>query len=230
MWDNPAALNRLSTLLLLLTLGLAGWTVARQAVEEWLPLRTVEVRGAPHQETRDAVPAVVATLSGGLFSVDLTAAREGFEALPWVRKATLRRVWPDSLVVTLEEHIPAAAWNDQAVLNVNGEVFPVRPWLGLPRFYAPSGMEKEVASRYGEFASVLGKQGWQVTGIRVDARRAWRIVLSDGVTVELGRERLDERLRRFITFYPMVTERVAGIRRIDMRYPNGFTVQGEAKT
>lgn len=227
MWDDPAALNRVSLLLIVSTLLFAAWTVARQAAEQWLPVRAIEVRGAHHPETRQAVRPALARLAGGLASVDLEAARQGLEALPWVRTATLRRQWPHSLVVELEEHVPAAAWNDLAMLNVNGEVFPVKPWPGLPRFHAPEGMEKEVAARYGEFARLLGGLGGRITALRVDARRAWRVDLADGITIDLGRDRLGERLSRFITFYPLVSARVAAIRRVDMRYPNGFAVQGQ---
>ncbi|MDD4881078.1 MAG: cell division protein FtsQ/DivIB [Gallionellaceae bacterium] len=230
MWNDPASLNRLSGLLLSATVLFALWMAGSQVVETWLPIRSVEVRGALHKQTRQAIGPVLADLSGGLFSVDLEAARQGFEALPWVRVAQIRRVWPGSLVVELEEHVPAAAWNDLAVLDVYGEVFPVSPWRQLPSFHAPEGMEREVASRYGEFVRLLGGRGWRVAGIRVDARRAWRIDLADGVTIDLGRDRLDERLQRFVTFYPLVLAKVTGIRRVDMRYPNGFAVQGEART
>lgn len=230
MWNDPAALNRLSGLLLAATVLFALWTVGRQAVEAWMPIRTVEVHGALHEQTRQGIGPVLAGLSGGLLAVDLEVARQGFEALPWVRKANIRRVWPGMLVVELEEHVPAAAWNDLAVLDVHGEVFPVRPWRSLPSFRAPEGMEMEVASRYGEFARLLDGPGWRIAGIHVDARRAWRIALADGVTVDLGRDRLDERLQRFVTFYPLVLAKVTGIRRVDMRYPNGFAVQGEART
>lgn len=226
MWDDPVALNRTSGLLLLGTVLFTLWTAGRQAVESWLPISAVEVRGAAHRETRQGIAPVVAHLSGGLFSVDLEAARRGFEALPWVRAAAIRRVWPGSLLVELEEHVPAAAWNDTAMLNVRGEVFPVPPSAGLPRFRAPEGMEKEVATRYGEFAQVLGAQGWRIAALQVDARGAWQISLNDGVTVELGRERLDERMKRFVASYPSVSARMVDIGRVDMRYPNGFAVQG----
>ncbi len=228
MWNNPVALNRLSVAVLLLTLLFAVWTATRLMAEAWLPIRTVEVRGAAHAETRQGLRPVVMGVSGGLFSVDLEAAQADFESLPWVRSAKVQRVWPGSLSVELEEHRPAAAWNDLAVLNSAGEVFPVRPWPGLPRFNAPEGMEKEVAAHYQTFSKVLGER--KIAGIYVDARRAWRVALADGITVELGRERLDERLKRFVTFFPMADARVAGIRRVDMRYPNGFAVQGQART
>lgn len=228
MWDDPTALNRLSGLLLALTLLFATGTAARQGAEMWLPIRAVAVRGAAHLETRNGIRPILAKLSGSLLSVDLAVARQGFETLPWVRKATVRRMWPDGLAVELEEHVPSAAWNDLAVLDVHGEVFPVQPWPALPRLHAPDGMEKEVAIRYGEYARTLAARGWRIAGLRVDARRAWQIDLADGVTVDLGRERLDERLKRFVMFYPMVSARMADIRRVDMRYPNGFAVRGQA--
>lgn len=230
MWDDPVALNRLSVALLLATLLFAAGVAVRLAAERWLPVRVVEVRGAGHVETRRALGPVVSALRGGVFTVDLDQAKQGFEALPWVRAATVQRRWPNRLSVHLEEHVPAAAWNDLAVMNVRGEVFPVRPWANLPRVRAPEGMEKEVALRYGEFHRWLAPHGLRIAGLQVDARRAWRIELADGVSVDLGRDRLDERLRRFVTFYPLAAATVPGIRRVDMRYPNGFAVQGKAST
>lgn len=230
MWNDPAALNRLTGLILLATIIFVLIMLVRAALANVLPIQSVEVHGAAHAETVQGVPPVLARLRGGLFSVNLETARQGFEAMPWVRSASLRRMWPGHLHVQLEEHVPAAAWNDLAVLNVHGEVFPVRPWPGLPRFQAPEGMEKEVAIRYGEFARMLSPGGWRIAAMKVDARHAWRLTLFDGVVVELGRERLGERLNRFVVFYPRAQERVAAIRRVDMRYPNGFAVQGVAKT
>jgi cell division protein FtsQ len=226
MWDDPDAMNLLSRLIVAATLLFALWVVGGWIAETWLPIRRIEVSGAVHAETRQGIRPVVAKLPGGLFSVDLVAARQGFESLPWVRTATVRRVWPDALAVTLDEHIPSAAWNDLAVLDVYGDAFPVRPWKSLPRIYAPEGMEKEVAQRYGEFAAALAAGGWHIAGIRVDARHAWQLTLSDGPIIELGRDRLAERLQRFSVFYPLAAARLAGIRRVDMRYPNGFAAQG----
>ncbi|HEX8979574.1 MAG TPA: cell division protein FtsQ/DivIB [Parasulfuritortus sp.] len=227
MWDNPDALNGLTRLILAATLLFALWMVGRQAVETWFPIRHVVVTGANHLDTRQGIRPVLAGLSGSLFSIDLDVAKRRLEDLPWVRSATVRRVWPGSLAVALEEHVPAAAWNGLAVIDVHGEVFPVRPWQELPGFFAPEGMEKEVAQRYGDFAGQLAQGGWKVADIRVDARHAWQLTLSDGLTIELGRERLGERLKRFVTFFPLAAGRMADIKRVDMRYPNGFAAQAE---
>ncbi len=223
---GTAGLDRLTGLILLSTVLFAIGMVVRQAVEHWLPIRHVDVVGLRHAETREGLRPVLERARGSLASIDLDALRRDFETLPWVRRAALSRVWPDRLRVELEEHVPAAAWNDSAILDIHGEVFPVRPWAGLPRFSAPVGTEKEVIRRYAEFARLLAGHPWRIEAIRMDARFAWQLVLADGPVVDLGRERLDERLRRFVVFYPRAAGLSSGIRHVDMRYPNGFAVRG----
>lgn len=239
MWDDPVSLDRLTRLVLAATLAFALWQGGRWLAEDHLLFHTVEISGAQQPETLAAAPTIIATLRGGFFSLDLEVARREFELLPWVREARVRRVWPDRLLVEIEEHVPAAAWNDLAVLNTHGEVFPVPPWTGLPRVLAPEGSEAEVARRFAEFTARLGAHGWRIESVRVDARRAWQLALSGGpepetagreLVLELGRERLEERLHRFVTFYPLAAAQYDGIHRVDMRYPNGFAVriQGSA--
>ncbi len=45
---------------------------------------------------------IVPRLEGGYFMLDLQKGREVFEAVPWVRHAVVRRVWPTELCVLLE--------------------------------------------------------------------------------------------------------------------------------
>ncbi|MGS0754880.1 cell division protein FtsQ/DivIB [Roseateles sp. GG27B] len=48
------------------------------------------------------------SLSGTFLSMSLFAGQKAFEAVPWVRNATVQRVWPNRLRVKLET--PAAAY------------------------------------------------------------------------------------------------------------------------
>ena len=222
MWDNPDALNRLTRLILAATLLFTLWTAGRAALEAWFPFRQITVEGVRHPETRQAVRVLAPGLKGGFFSMDLEAIHADFEKLPWVRQAEIRRLWPGRLLVNIEEHRAAASWNDRALLDVHGDVFEGEAWRGLPRFYAPAGMEHEVARRYGEFARILAPLDMRVEQLVVSARQSWRIRLTGGISVELGREKLGERLVRFARFYPKAVAAVGAIPRVDMRYPNGF--------
>jgi cell division protein FtsQ len=240
MWNDPTALNRLTRVILLATLLFAVWTVGRAAAETLAPFWRVSVVGAGQEETRVAARETLGKLRGGFFTLDLMAAREKFERLPWVRHADIRRVWPGRLAIVLEEHRAAAAWNDRALLNTHGEVFAVaamEKYLGLPRLYAPEGTEREIARRYGEFVAQASPLGMRVEQIVVTRRQSWRVRLHGGeqgnpggnpagsVVVELGRDHLSERLARFAHFYPQAVATLGPIARADMRYPNGFAAQ-----
>jgi cell division protein FtsQ len=239
VWNDPWALTLSARLILMATLLFALYTATRHFAEAYLPIREVLVTGAARAETRAAIAGIIPSLRGSLFTIDLDAARQRIEELAWVRRVQISRVWPTRLRVDLTEYVPAAAWNDTAILDIHGEVFPVRPWAALPAIHAPDGMASEVARRYGEYAAILAPSGLRIHGIRVDARHAWRLDVRSGpdrqpIFVDLGRERIVERLRRLVTFYPLVAAHSGPARRIDLRYPNGFAVDvansAESKT
>ena len=243
MWNDPQRINRLSAAFFLLAGLAAAFVVMRLLTVEIFPFQQVMVHGAKHAETQQEARRLIPTLKGGFFTLDLDASQAAFEQIPWVREATVQRLWPDRLVVELREYVPAAAWNGQKVMDVQGEVFPVRPWQGLPRFHAPEGMEREVARRYAEFHAILAPAGWQIASMQVSPRQAWRINLRERppapgvaagtapggkwpqVSLDLGREKLTERLRRFVVFYPAAVAGVGTLTQIDLRYPNGFAAQ-----
>jgi cell division protein FtsQ len=226
MWDKPEVLNRITKVILAFTVLFALWVSGRALLENRFPFSRVTVEGANHADTQRSVRDLATKLAGGFFSMDLNDARLRFETLPWVRRADVRRSWPDQLHITLEEHEPAAAWNDRATLSTLGEVFGVKPAPGLPRILAPEGMEREAARRYGEFVTALTPLGLKVDQVTLSPRLSWHLGLSGGpltIQVELGRDRVEERLQRFARFYPQAVAAVGPIQRFDMRYPNGFS-------
>lgn len=229
MWDDPVALNRISRLILAATLLFVLWVAGRTVLEMSFPFRQITVLGAQHADTRNGIQPLVRKMSGGFFSMDLAAVQTGFQTLPWVRRVDVHRLWPGKLVITLEEHQATAAWNDRASLNEHGEVFPVEPAAHLPRIYAPEGMEKLLARRHVEFGRIVAPLNLRVEQLVVTARQSWRVRLTGGISVELGRERINERLVRFTAAYPQAVAAIGPIQRADMRYPNGFAAQLESR-
>ncbi len=74
-------------------------------VVEW-----VDVTGANRLSAEDVAAIIGATPGAGLADIDLDAAKASLEAQPWVASAQLVRLWPDRLVVRLEEREPFALW------------------------------------------------------------------------------------------------------------------------
>ena len=108
MWNNARQMNltanALHVLLVFVLLGAAGyWAIQRPEFR----LREIQIDGdTSHINSPTVRASVVGHLKGNYFTVDLDAARTAFEQMPWVRHASVRRVWPNALAVTLEEFKP----------------------------------------------------------------------------------------------------------------------------
>jgi cell division protein FtsQ len=193
------------------------------------PVRSIVI-DAPFQRVAalEVQQAALGSLRGGFVSADLDRLRKSVEALAWVDRARVQRLWPDRLRIEIVEQQAAARWGEDGLLNTRGELFAsgvrhVPP--ELPRLDGPAGTEWQVAQRYLATQDRLSKLGFQVAALRLDARGAWELDLSTGVTVRLGRRQVDERMDRFVQFGArVISGRAAEIRYVDMRYSNGFAI------
>lgn len=193
------------------------------------PVRAIVIDG-PFQRVAavEVEQAARRALKGGFVSADLDSLREAIEALAWVDRARVQRLWPDRVRVEIVEQQAAARWGEDGLLNTRGELFAtgvrhVPP--ELPRLDGPAGTEWQVAQRYLAIQGRLVEQGLRLAALSMDPRGAWDMKLSNGVTVRLGRRQVDERMERFMQVgAQVIAGRAADIDYIDMRYSNGFSI------
>jgi len=236
--DKPSLLERIDWRMLGAvtgTLAACAMLVALVTVALDRPVRRVQVDGPFQRVALPEIEAAVAeAVQGGLATVDLAAVRARIERIEWVDRAVVTRRWPDSIRVVVTEQVPAARWNDTGLLNVRGELF-----LGnarhvppeLPLLEGPEGTEGLVAQLYLDAQGRFLEAGLRLAGVRLDERGAWELELANGVRVRLGRLAVNDRLDRFLAMAgPLVAQRPADIRYVDMRYTNGFSVGWNARS
>jgi len=226
MWDNPRLLNMLAGFLVGLVV-LAFTLVALQLALRsplW-PVQEVTIQGDLNHTMRSEIEAALHDrVHGNFFSVDVVEVRNALERLPWVRRAAVRRVWPNRLEATLEEHVALARWGESALVNTHGERFLGGSKEALPRFSGPRGTESEVTRRYGRFNELVAPLGTQVQEVILTPRLAWQLRLGNGVRLALGRDAdaAEARLERFVQ---AAAKGVVRYDYVDLRYPNGFALR-----
>lgn len=238
MWHNTRLLNAFAnTLYAVAAFMLLCIAILSVLNSPLFPLHTISVQSETtlhHVNAEMIGDALVGRVRGNFFAVDLPAVRASLEALPWVRRAELRREWPDRLLVRLEEQVPFARWSDTQLVNTHGELFEAQSAEALPRFNGPPGSERELSMRYQNFAELLAPLSARIAQITLSPRRAWQLQLAlpeqAPLTLMLGRadeERIvDKRLTRFVNAYPQMMLRLnRRIEYVDLRYPNGFAVR-----
>ena len=234
MWDNPALLRNIANALMVFSVLAALYGAAYYAVHlpGLFPLHSMRLSAAPQQVVAAEVLAVARNeVRGNFFTVDIERLRQSLEKLPWVRSVNIRREFPDRLAVQLEEHQALARWNNNALVNRQGEIFVAESRQALPGFIGQDGASHEAALCYLQFSQQLAALNLQVAQLVLSPRHAWQLRLSNGMVLELGREDMQPRLARFVAAYPYSLAGWAGsVRYVDMRYRNGFAVGGMVKS
>jgi len=244
-WHNVRLLNAVANLLLVACLiafiaTFVAWVVNRP----YFSIQTVEVGPAPghalrHVPQEQLGQAIREGDYGSFFTIDMQSVKENLQKVAWVRQATLRRIWPDKLVVLIEEHRPYALWGDGGrVINTFGELYTANLAEAeadgpLPQLSGPDGTELEVARRFAEISELTAPLELKPVSVDLSERLAWTVKLDDGTDLLVGREQgvpIAQRISRWVNSYALVTERIQ--RRaslVDLRYPNGFSVRSLEK-
>lgn len=205
-----------------------AWRFAHEPTA--FPIKEVTIQGQlTHVSAADIQKIMQTRLSGGFFSLDVSAAKQAILAMPWVDDVSFRRVWPDKLVVKLKEQQAIARFGKNGVLNPDGMVFyPDINTLpqNLPDLEGPVDQAKDLFGFYLTANALVKLLGLQVVAIHVNGEQSWNLWLSNQVRVTLGHHDALARLKRFVAIYPKITALNQNqMVSVDLRYPNGIAVQ-----
>jgi cell division protein FtsQ len=240
LWQNAPMMNRLSfALMLMTTLALATAAVWWAINRPIFTIESVRIEPAPGYQLRHVSSSQLRAASqrgagSNFFTVNLDDVRGQLETVPWVRRASIRRVWPNHLVIGIEEHQPMAVWGDSGLVNTFGEMFTASITQAeedgpLPVLRGPEGSEALVVKRFEELRLWLAAIGRRPETVILSSRHAWSVTLDDETKLLLGREQtvsIEERVKRWVTVFPRVQDRLdRKAELIDLRYPNGFAIR-----
>lgn len=230
-WWKPFSI--LSALLMFLAI---LWGIFNQ-FWQWIdrPIERIEIEGiTQHLNKKELGNQIADGLSKPLLQVELRDVQDSIKAHPWVRVAAIKREWPATLYVELEEEVPVARWGEKGLLNHQGDIFwpqLLASYTDLPRLSGPAPDTGRVMSQFHDLNQMFRPAGLHVVNLDLEARGAWTLELDNNIKVVVGRENVNERLQRFLELYRLrLATRVEEIEKIDIRYTHGVAVKWRDKT
>lgn len=242
-------LRRATVLLIGILLAvLLGLALRAFMLAPWFSMTRMTVTGSSSYDTQfhNALTLranVLPTLTGNYFNVNLNAVRERFEALPWIRAASVQRVFPNGLVVTLTAHVPVARYGEQTndegverLVNAQGEIFEASGGQidtdDLPLLTGTLTEADRVLALYKNLQAALqlSLPNQTITELTHTQQGLWNAKLSGGAALELGAGNPADVMQRFVRFQktlPEVAQKysTSALQSLDLRYADGFAMR-----
>ena len=221
-----------------LVLAAGAWWALRHPA---FAIGRIVVQGEMVHNTALTLRANVAPqLSGNFFTINLQAARDAFEQVPWIRSAQVRREFPRTLRVVLQEHHAVAYWGmdtETAMVNSEGEVFEANgadaDHEGLPRLSGPDGESAAlVLQMHQQLQPLFEALGMSLDALDLARSGGWRATLDGGAVVQLGAgtgPEVAQRTQRFLRTLTQVAgqyqRRADALESADLRHNGGYAVR-----
>jgi cell division protein FtsQ len=196
------------------------------------PILSVKVAG--HYDDIGA-PLIQQTLmpymDDGLFGLNKSVARQALMQIPAVQTASIIRILPYTVQVTIQQRKAIVRWNDGSLMTSNCVFFVPNvtgTGVNLPLFVGQQQNAKEMLSQYYQFQKQLNKVGLNITTLWYTDSGAWRIEVDQGFWIYLGNAKMHDLLNNFLTSYPVMMASAtpgADLVYVDLRYHNGFAAK-----
>jgi cell division protein FtsQ len=228
LYEHLIPFVKSAVLLLLLALGV--WqTMLWMAKPSTMPVKHVRIEAELKNLSKEKISSELLELvQAGYFSIDREAIVKKITDMEWVKGAHVRRVWPDTIVVSLIEQTPVAVWNKTKFLNKTGEIF--QPEIStliesLPLLSGIDSRSKFVLAQNENINDSIEVFGVSVQQLDLFEHGSWKVLLSNGISVKAGNKLPAKEMNKALgVLVSIQAELLNHVRAIDLRYPNGVSV------
>jgi cell division protein FtsQ len=193
------------------------------------PIKHIDVHGQFNTIKTENLQNVFAKYaSGSLVFFSERQLKQALQAVPNVDQVFVKRIWPATVYVLLQQKYPVARFGAQQLLSNHGVLFAVsEPNQGaeLPYINGPENRVDQLWQAYLALNKILSPLDLNILRLEVSSRLSYSLVLSNGIIIYLGSSDVAERLALFARVYlKSLQARAAQINYIDMRYNSGMAV------
>jgi len=193
------------------------------------PIKYVRTEGVFQYLSKDEIKtALLPLVTAGFFDADMQAIHQAVSELTWVDTVAVNRVWPDAIDIKIREKRPYVRWGQQRLVSTRGEIITpkdMEPFANLLLLQGPELQQLKTVEIMKGVNTALADQSMRMAEFTINDRWAWKIKLTTGLEILLGRNEQLKKLQRFLkTLDVLGQELVEQMAIVDLRYPNGYAV------
>ena len=200
-----------------------------------IPIKYVRTEGVFQYLSKDEIKTALQPLvTTGFFDADMQTIHQAVSELTWVDTVTVKRVWPDAIDIKIREKKPYVRWGQQGLVSARGEIITPKNidlFKTLPLLQGPEQQQVKTLEIMKGVNTALADQSMKMAEFTINDRWSWKIKLTTGLEILLGRNEQLKKLQRFLkTLEVLGQEQVEKMAIVDLRYPNGYAVSWKPGT
>jgi cell division protein FtsQ len=198
---------------------------------------SLQISGAAHA-SRPAIEKIFADDEGvSVYLIPLAERRDALRDVAWIREASVARVWPNRVIVRVQERTPVAFMRLNGsrfgLIDAEGVILPPAtdrfklPVLTGVRASEPVVKRREGVQRMLRLTADLGDATANISEVDVSDGDNLKVTQSyDGrsLTLLLGDRNFKVRYGNFLSHYSQIQERLPGAAVLDLRLEDRITV------
>lgn len=192
-------------------------------------IQTVQISGQESLTDDEILGAAGVNGTASLPLLDAAASRQRLESLPMVQSASVRKLYPGTLAVTLEERRPYAVWQQAGAFQVISRdgtpiaTYEAERYPALP-IVVGEGANTHAQEIVSLLAGVPALQARVKAAVRVADRR-WNLSLDHGVIVRLPESEAKSALERLVALEDSDKLLERDLLAVDLRIPDRVVVR-----
>ncbi len=205
------------------------------SVNQIIPIKHVKVGGEFQNLSKNEIKTALEPLVDvGFFDADVQMIQNTLTQMIWVDGAIVNRIWSDTLSIKIKEKHPIVRWGNEALISNSGEIIQpkdIESFENLSILYGVEGQELKSLEIMKGVNTALSDHEMSMAEFSINNRWAWKIKLTTGLEILLGRNDQLKKLQRFMkTLDILGHEKINAMAVVDLRYPNGYSVSWKSDT
>lgn len=191
---------------------------------------------AAHVDREVLHKTVKQLIDGNYFSLDSKNIILALQKIPWVETVRLRRQWPGTLLIHIQEYQPLALWGNDRWLTTSAKLvrLPLTDKVLLPQLNGPDARVETVWQQYKDWSVQFSSQGLRIQSMSLSEESIYQLTLasatrnpdqSTNFEMIMVADNANKQLRAFLASYRLsMLEHPDQIKTVDLRYASGFSI------
>lgn len=194
------------------------------------PIKRVDIIASyQHLDPQTLQQIIIPYTGNGFYYLNVFGVKHQLLKLPWVYSVSITRKWPDTITVNIAEQQPIAQWGENALINIDGDIF--YPEIAtfpknLPSMFGPENQQRMVFQTYQKMQQLLAPLQQNLVQLTLSSPDLWHLTLASGTTILISDQEPLVQLKQLVKLYPQISQGHNNPpKSIDMRYNNGLAIK-----